>query len=159
MRRLSFFALGLAFLGVGCSFSRTVVNGHVRDMDTSWIEPGRTTKDEIAGRLGRPPSVLGVKDGISRYFGSCLNVLPQGIDVEGEDVDSLEMNAFRWSTLDSFSGMFEGGQWIIPTFSKGRSLRAHDILILFDDKNVVTLVSRTEIADGEVRILEWRELP
>ena len=147
----------------GCSFSRTVVNGHVREMDTSWIVPGVTTRDEIVNRIGRPPSVHGVGDRggegdeLSRFHKEGLSLRPRGMDEQGEDVDGPEMRAFRWFSTDSFNGTFEGGHWIIPTFSKGHAKRAHDILILFDDRAVVRLLSRTESVDGKVRILEWKE--
>ena len=148
---------GAALAFVGCSFSRTVVNGHVRELDSSWIRPGRTTKSEVVARMGRPPSILGVREGMARYYDDYLALWPKGVDMEGEDVDGPEMNAFRWSCYDSFSGSFEGGHWIIPTFAKGGCHRAHDLLILFDRDDVVSLVSRTELVDDRVRILEWRE--
>ena len=70
----------------GCSFSRTVVNGHVREMDTSWIVPGVTTRDEIVNRIGRPPSVHGVGDRggegdeLSRFHKEGLSLRPRGMD-------------------------------------------------------------------------------
>ena len=143
--------------GTGCVFSRTVVNGHVRAMDTSWIRPGETTKDEVIARLGRPPSVPGVKDGVSRYYRDYLTLTPAGVDEKDEDIDGPEMNAFRWSAYDSSTGSFEGGHWIIPTFSKGGAKRSHDILILFDRSDVVSLLSRTAVVDGRVKVLEWKE--
>ena len=94
---------------------------------------------------------------MSRFHKEGLSLRPRGMDEQGEDVDGPEMRAFRWFSTDSFNGTFEGGQWIIPTFSKGHAKRAHDILILFDDRNVVRLLSRTESVDGKVRILEWKE--
>ena len=162
------FAFGLFLAALcGCtSFTRTVVNAHVREMDTSWIEPGQTTKEDVIARLGRPPSVVGIKepldtlggaDGLSRYYADCLTMRPWGVDSRDEDVDGPEMNAFRWCSVDFFSGRFEGGKWIVPTFGKGSVRRAHDILILFDDKDVVTLLSRTEYVDDKIRILEWKE--
>ena len=135
-------------------------------MDTSWIEPGRTTKEDVVARLGRPPSVVGIKepldtlggaDGLSRYYADCLTMRPWGVDSRDEDVDGPEMNAFRWCSVDFFSGRFEGGKWIVPTFGKGSVRRAHDILILFNDKDVVILLSRTEYVDDKIRILEWKE--
>ena len=148
------------------SFSRTVVNGHVRNMDTSWIEPGKTTRDDVIARLGRPPAVLGIKesderaearDGLSRHYLECLAVTPPGIDVRDEDVDCGDLRLFRWFAVDSFNGKFEGGKWIVPTFAKGHVHRCHDVLILFDRQDVVTLICRTAVADDKVRVLEWRE--
>ena len=159
--------LAVSLFLCGCtSFHRTVVNAHVKDIDTSWIEPGRTTKEDVVARIGRPPSVVGIKepldtvggtDGLARYYADCLTVRPWGVDSRDEDVDGPEMNAFRWCSVDFFSGRFEGGKWIVPTFGKGYARRSHDILILFDDRNVVTLLSRTEFADDKIRILEWKE--
>ena len=151
--------LCLAFLALaGCSFSRVMVNGHVRGMETSWIEPGRTTKEDVIARMGRPPSVFGVAgDGMSRYYAECLALRPKGIDARDEDVDGPEMNAFRWCSADTYDGTFEGGHWIIPTFSRSHIHRSYDILILFDKADVVSLLCRTATVDGKVRILEWKE--
>ena len=142
------------------------MNGHVRQIDTSWIEPGRTTRDEVIARIGRPADVLGVKDagssagprdGLSRHFLECLTVTPPGVDVKDEDVDAPDARAFRWFAVDSFSGKFEGGKWVVPTFAKGHVHRAYEILVLFDPTNVVSHVSRTAVVDDKVKILEWRE--
>ena len=151
----------------GCvNFTRTVVNGHVRAMDSSWIEPGRTTRDDVIARWGRPPAIIGIKDidrlesrqdGLARHFAECLTLWPKGIDSKGEDVDSCAHEVFRWYCVDSFNGSFEGGKWIVPTFAKGRSYRAHDILVLFDRNGIVSLLGRAEIVDGEVHVLEWKE--
>ena len=161
IRRLAMFAY-MAFI-TGCSFSRTVVNAHVRDLNTSWIVVGSTTKSEVESRIGRPPSVFGVggnsddRDAMSRYFDDYLGIRPKGMDVKGEDIDSAGMTAYRWFAADSRSGSFEGGYWVIPTFSKAGAHRAHDILIAFDRRDVVMLVSRTETDGDKVKILEWRE--
>lgn len=162
MKAIARLTVGFAGAAIiaGCTFSRTVVNAHVREIDTSWIEAGVTTKADIVARLGRPPAVMGVgggSDEMNRFYASYLAKRPRGIDVRDEDVDGPRMNAFRWYVADSFNGSFEGGQWIVPTFSKGSSHRAHDILVLFDEKDVVKLLSRTEVVDGKVRILEWKE--
>ena len=166
MKALVFTFLSVLAFGGCTSFDRTVVNGYVRNIDTSWIEPGKTTRDEVIDRIGRPPDILGIKDagdftgrrdGLSRHYLECLTVTPPGVDMTGEDVDGPEMRAFRWFSVDSFNGRFEGGKWIVPTFGKGHSRRSHDILILFDEANVVSLVSRTAVVDDKVRILEWRE--
>ena len=166
MLKVALLGLAAVMLGGCTSFTRTVVNGHVREMDTAWIEPGKTTRDEIVDRLGRPPAILGVKesdvrtetrDGLSRHYLECLAVTPPGIDVRDEDVDRGDLRLFRWFTLDSFNGKFEGGKWIVPTFAKGHVHRSYDILVLFDRRDVVSLVCRTSVTDDKVRILEWRE--
>lgn len=165
MCRLLLFLPLLAALA-GCSFSRTVVNGYVRDLDTSWIEAGKTTRAEVIARLGRPPAMVGVK-GVRPGAGGALGTLmgqvggggglaAVGMNAEGEG-DGGSSNALRWYASDSYSKMFEGGYVIYPTFSATRHHRGHDIFILFDERGMVRLLSRTEAVDGRVRILDWKE--
>lgn len=45
----------ILLLAQGCAFNRTVVNGHVSNMDTSFILPGKTTAWQVIERLGPPP--------------------------------------------------------------------------------------------------------
>ena len=45
----------ILLLAQGCAFNRTVVNGHVRNMDTTFIQPGQTTGWQVIDRLGPPP--------------------------------------------------------------------------------------------------------
>jgi len=150
----------------GCTFSRTVVNGHVRTMDTSWIEPGKTTKGEIVRRLGIPPSLVGAKGVRPGSNGAIGTLLGQtgagagtpavGMEAEGNFAANAA-RTFRWTTSDTVARMFEGGWIVYPTFSRSLSTRSHDIFIRFDEKDVVQLVSRTELRDGVTRVLEWRE--
>lgn len=155
----------LCLLFAGCSFSRTVTNGYVRRLDTSWIRPGVTTRADIVERFGRPPALTGIK-GERGNTGGALGLLMGrsggapaiGMSAEGES-EGAAANTFRWYCGDSDLKMFEGGWIVTPTFSKQRQRRGHDILILFDEKDVVKLLSRTELRDGQVRILEWKELP
>lgn len=160
--RLTVPLLGLVL--AGCAFSRTVSNGYVRQLDTSWIEPGRTTREDIIGRLGRPPAMTGVKgekgstDGaLGLLMGKSGGTPAVGMNAEGE-TEGAARNMFRWYCGDSDQKMFEGGWIVYPTFSARERQRGHDILILFDEKDVVKLLSRTEIRDGRVRLLEWKEL-
>lgn len=162
--------LALLLLSValaGCSFSRTVVNGHVRNLDTSWIEPGKTTRAEVIARFGRPPAMVGAKGvrvGTGGALGALLGHLGQaggglvavGMDAEGE-MDGLSSNALRWYANDTYVKMFEGGWIIYPTFSSQRHQRGHDLYILFDRNGVVKLLSRTETTDDGVKLLEWKE--
>jgi len=167
MLRLSAVALALALLS-GCTFSRTVVNGHVRNMDVSWIEPGKTTRADVIARLGMPPAMIGTKGVRPGAGGGAMGMLASltgrgagvaavGMNAEGE-MSGVPSNAFRWSASDSYMKMFEGGWIFYPTLSATRHLRGHDIYILFDGKDVVRLVSRTETVDDKVRLLEWREV-
>lgn len=131
MRLIAFLLIG----GVlsGCTFSRAIVNAHVRDLDTTWIELGRTTRADVIARLGLPPV--------------------------SHDGGGIGKNSLRWVCGDTFTGTLEAGYIVTPTFEKGRAHWAHDLLILFDDADVVSLVSRTASGDGnEVRVLEWREV-
>lgn len=166
MARFLTTALALLMLS-GCSFSRTVVNGYVRDLDTSWIKPGATTRSEVIARLGMPPAMVGakgVRPGAAGAMGTLLGMAGKGggraaaggLGAEGE-VDGQMPNALRWYASDSYTKMFEGGWILYPTLSATRQNRGHDIFILFDQQNVVRLVSRTEMTDERVRILEWRE--
>ena len=151
----------------GCTFSRTVVNGYVRELDTSWIKPGETTRSEVIAHLGMPPAMVGakgVRPGSDGAMGMLLGMAGKGggraaaggLGAEGE-VDGQLPNVLRWYASDSYTKMFEGGWILYPTLSATRQNRGHDIFILFDRQNVVKLVSRTEMTDERVRILEWRE--
>ena len=125
---LSLFAIVLS----GCRFSREIVNPHIREIDTSWIVPGLTTRDEIVKRIGLPP--------LSRDGGG------------GGGRDTL-----RWVCTDTYTWSFEAGYIVTPTFEHGDGNYAEDIMIVFDKDDKVTLVSRTRIVDDKVRQLEWRE--
>lgn len=168
MPRLSAVALAMA-LFTGCTFSRTVVNGHVRHMDTSWIEPGKTTRADVVARLGMPPAMIGAKGVRPGAGGGAMGMLAGlagrgagtaavGMNAEGE-MSGVPSNAFRWSASDSCTKMFEGGWFFYPTLSATRHFRGHDVYILFDGNGVVRLVSRTESVDDKVKLLEWREAP
>lgn len=159
-------AVSLACLAfAGCSFSRTVTNGYVRRIDTSWIEPGVTTREDIVRRLGRPPALTGVKgerggtDGaLGVLFGGAGGVPAVGMSADGES-DGMAASSFRWYCGDSNQKTFEGGWIVYPTFSRRMQQRGHDILILFDERGAVKLLSRTDVREGRIRILEWKELP
>lgn len=151
----------------GCTFSRTVVNGYVRELDTSWIKPGKTTRPEVIARLGMPPAMVGakgVRPGTGGAMGALLGMSGKGggmaasggLGAEGE-VDGRMPNALRWYASDSYTKMFEGGYILYPTLSATRQHRGHDIFILFDRHDVVKLLSRVEMTDDKVRLLEWRE--
>ena len=159
------FVVLLAVVAGGCSFSRTVTNGFVRQMDTSWIEPGKTTREDVVNRLGYPPAMTGIKGERGGTSGAIGTLMGQdgghpaiGMDTEAESAGTAQ-NSFRWYCGDSNRKMFEGGWLVYPTFSRQRLQRGHDIYILFDEKGVVKLLGRTELRDGHVRLLEWKELP
>jgi len=131
--RFPFPLLLSAGLCAGCTFSREVVNPHVRNIDTAWIEPGRTTRQQIVDRIGFPPTVRGL--------------------------GGVKKDSFRWTCYDTSNGKLEVGYILTPTFERGTESFAEDILVKFDERDVVTLVSRTR-NDGETtRLVEWREAP
>ena len=116
----------------GCHFGRAVVNEYVKDLDTSWIRPGVTTREEVMSRMGVCPST---KEG-----------------------GGVTPNSFRWVCSDSFTRTLEVGYIVTPTFERGDRHYAEDVLILFDGRGVVKLVSRTRSPDGRrVEIVEWKE--
>lgn len=129
LRVVSIIALSVAL--AGCHFGRTVVNAHVRDIDTSWIEPGKTTRAEVVQRIGMPPTV--------------------------KSLGGVRNDSFRWVMIDTDERILEAGWILTPTFERTRERYTEDIFIKFDDHDVVTLVSRTH-SDGEtVKIVELRE--
>lgn len=129
--RLAALFLSLAALAGGCRFAREVVNPHVRELDTAWIRPGRTTRAEIVDRLGMPPMV--------------------------RELGGVGKDSFRWTCCDTFTRTLEAGYIVTPTFERGRERFAEDILIRFDDRGVVTLVSRTRTRYDRIEVVEWRE--
>lgn len=116
----------------GCTFSRAVVNPEVRDIDTSWIVPGKTTRRDIVARIGFPPHV--------------------------RELGGVKPNSFRWTTYDLSTRTLAAGYIVTPTFEKGHERFAHDILVCFDERGVVTLLSRTAVVDGRLRVVDWKEL-
>lgn len=115
----------------GCTFSRAVVNPQVRDIDTSWIVPGETTRRDIVARLGYPPHV--------------------------RELGGVKPNSFRWTTYDLSTQTLAAGYIVTPTFEKGHECFAHDILVCFDAQGVVTLLSRTVVVEGQLKIVDWKE--
>ncbi len=132
MRWLSPFLLISLAAFCGCKFHRSVVNEYVRDIDTSWITPGVTTRSDIIDRIGVSPSTK------------------EGGGISG--------SSFRWVCADTFTGTLEAGYIVTPTFERGTMYYSEDILVTFDREGVVELVSRTRSKDGKrVEIVEWRE--
>lgn len=122
----------LLLVSGGCRISRDRVNPHVRDIDTSWIVPGETTRRAVIDRIGFPPATGGHGGGVTA-------------------------DAFRWTIKDTRTVTLEAGYVVTPTFELSRSGSAEDILVTFDGEGTVTLVSRT-VSDGRnTRIVEWRE--
>ncbi|MBO7720869.1 MAG: hypothetical protein J6T01_00515 [Kiritimatiellae bacterium] len=125
--------LVFAVLAGGCHFGRTVVNAHVRQIDTSWIKPGQTTRTEVVERIGLPPTV--------------------------KTLGGVRKDSFRWVMVDTDERILRAGWVVTPTFEKTREHFAEDILVKFDGSGVVSLVSRTRSDGDRVEILELRETP
>lgn len=133
MVRILILAMGILTLASGCRFSRAIINPQVRDLDTSWIQPGVTTRQQIVDRMGFPPTV--------------------------RELGGVKPDSFRWTMSDSFAGTLEAGYIVTPTFERGHEHFAEDILVVFDPQGVVKRISRTR-SDGDlVEVLEWRERP
>ena len=130
--RIFRFAVVAALPLGGCTFSRAVVNPEVRDIDTSWIVPGKTTRRDVIDRIGFPPHV--------------------------RELGGVKPNSFRWTTYDLSTETFAAGYIVTPTFEKGHECFAHDILVCFDERGVVTLLSRTAIVDDQLQLVDWKEL-
>ena len=129
--RLLIFLFAACFLG-GCKIARDQVNLHVREIDTSWIEPGITTRRQVIDRIGIPPTAKGL--------------------------GGVTADTFRWTLYDRYTGTLEAGYIVTPTFELSRAHFAEDILVKFDESGKVSLVSRT-VSDGkDVRITQWKEI-
>ena len=129
--RLLIFLFAAYLLG-GCKIARDQVNLHVREIDTSWIEPGITTRRQVIDRIGIPPAAKGL--------------------------GGVTADTFRWTLYDRYTGTLEAGYIVTPTFELSRAHFAEDILVKFDESGKVSLVSRT-VSDGkDVRITQWKEI-
>ena len=76
----------------GCTFSRAVVNPRVRDIDTSWIVPGKTTRRDVIDRIGYPPHV--------------------------RELGGVKPKSFRWTTYDLSTQTLAVGYIVTPTFDR-----------------------------------------
>ena len=131
MSRSLLIFLFAAFLLGGCKIARDQVNLHVREIDTSWIEPGVTTRRQVIDRIGIPPAAKGL--------------------------GGVTADTFRWTLHDRYTATLEAGYIVTPTFELSRAHFAEDILVKFDESGKVSLVSRTESDGKDVRITEWKE--
>lgn len=48
-------------LSSGCAFTRSRGNEYIRNLDTSFIRIGQTTRDDVLSRLGPPPMLVTVQ--------------------------------------------------------------------------------------------------
>ena len=126
----------LASLVAGCTFSRVRINEGIESLDSAWIVPGQTTFDEVIARLGLPPPA-GKVDDVALY---------------------LSDEILHWVSTDTFIAKLEVGYFVTPLFERSRTVAAHDLMICFDDRRVVSRVSRTARQGTRVRLLEYREV-
>lgn len=167
-RLLAVFVLIVA--ASGCSIRREVSNAHLRELDSSWIEPGVTTRREVlrhfgfpplgregsgGRRSGRGPEALGAVVGVSGGEG----VMVDGIGVDADLGGGPGRDTMQWTVSDALSIELVAGYIVTPTFSRDRQHPAEQLLVRFNADDIVTLVSRTRSKDGKsVELMEWKEL-
>lgn len=115
----------------GCQISRHQTNPHIRDIDTSWIQPGETTRRQVIDRIGIPPA--------------------------GKDLGGVTADSFRWTLHDRRTGALEIGHILTPTFEFSHTHSAEDILVKFDSDDKVALLIRTVSDGNQTSIIEWKE--
>ena len=119
----------------GCTCSRIRINEGIEQLDSAWIIPGQTTFEEIIARLGLPPPA-GKVDDVALYLSDDL---------------------LHWVSTDTFTTKLELGYILTPLFERSRTVVAHDLMICFDDRRVVSRLSRTARDGQKVQVLEYRE--
>lgn len=126
----------LAALAAGCTCSRVRINAGIESLDSAWIVPGQTTFEEVIARLGLPPPA-GKVDDVALYLSDDL---------------------LHWVSTDTFTAKLEFGYFFTPLFERSRTVVAHDLMICFDERRVVSRISRTANDGRVVRLLEYREV-
>lgn len=126
--------LPLLALGAGCVVSRVRINPHLADLETAWIEPGRTTYTQVIDRLGMPPPVGRVDDAPASVSGETL----------------------RWLATDTRIWELRVGYIVTPIFRRARTMAADDLLVRFDARGVVRGLSRVRRRGGRVEVLDFR---
>lgn len=119
----------------GCTCLRIRINEGIEQLDSAWIIPGQTTFEEIIARLGLPPPA-GKVDDVALYLSDDL---------------------LHWVSTDTFTTKLELGYILTPLFERSRTVVAHDLMICFDDRRVVSRLSRTARDGQKVQVLEYRE--
>lgn len=165
-----FLVTALLLVASGCSIRREVSNAHLRELDSSWIEPGVTTRREVlryfsfpasgregrgGRRSGRGPGALGAVAGVGGGEGVTID----GIGIDADLGSGHGKDTLQWVVSDSLAIELVAGYIVTPTFERDKQHPAEHLLIKFNEKDVVTLVSRTRSSDGEeVELIEWKEL-
>lgn len=111
----------ILLLAQGCAFNRTVVNGHARNMDTSFIEPGKTTGWEVIDRLGPPPPTL-----------------------ENQNEKLYSQNFIRYSCYETKTTAFTIAYFIYLPWWWSDTQAVDETLITLDDNGIVTDVIKTK---------------
>lgn len=122
---LSFLLIWLSVHLSGCTFNRTVVNGHVQRLDTSFIHVGSTTFDDVMAHLGPPSTLVG----------------------EGKRVEALQSQRLRYVCHEKKSVSLDlGGGYMISlgwTWGWDDEQPIYECAIDFDENGVVTRVAKT----------------
>ena len=112
--------LALALVLAGCSFHRTVSNRAVSELDTAFIEVGRTTWLDVLRRLG-PPAATSTWEIVSR---------------------PLTQRHLRYECTESRRTALDLSYILELLFVWSDSQRIHELLIEFDDRGRVSSVHR-----------------
>lgn len=97
----------------GCAWERTVVNSRAKDLDTSFIELGKTNFREVLREMGPP------------------------------DVPIKDIRTFHYRRADSRTSIFRIAYFVFLPFIWADDQRVVDTLIEMDERGVVTDVVRS----------------
>ena len=119
----------MLLLAQGCVFNRTVVNGQLRNLDTSFIEPGKTTGWDVIEKLGPPPPTI-----------------------ENYNEPLCSDNYIRYSCIESRTTRFTIAYVLYLPWWWNDTQAVHETLINLDDNGVVEEVIETR------RYAMWKPL-
>lgn len=115
-------SLAATLLLAGCAFTRTVANSHVRQFDTAFIQPGRTTVGQVLATLGPPPP------------------LPEGVESPPLFADDY----LRYVCYETRQTRLLFGYIVFFPFQWSDTQAVHERLITFGPDGTVRDVIRTE---------------
>lgn len=115
----------------GCTFSRTVSNEGVRDLDPSRLEIGKSTWRDVIRELGMPAAATSER--------------------VGEAVPSF--NYFKYTSQDTRTSQFFFEFWIFIPFRWVDDQAARELFVEFDENGIVKAIYDTRI-DGIWRPFE-----
>lgn len=148
----------LSLFACGCSVSRIVVNEQYRQLDTSWIVPGETTRSDVLRRFGYPAAGNPVRAASGMPLRRPLMGETSPIVERSDMMMPQSHEALQWTVSDRLQVELVAGYIVTPTFARDRQHPAENILVRFDERDVVSLVSRTRSKDGrKVELVEWKE--